>query len=304
MWCLKPFIRAGENYVSWQTQERHPQELGVEIHFHLGVYAFWPEEQAVQKLRDILKEMAIEWIRVNQQTFTFDLDRLRTSFDCLASMAWLTGKLTLRPHYQVRAGGGGGGGCGSDVFFEPQIWFSITPDTLKAATSLRSSLDLQHPEEIAQSLRVFREEHPDPLSTCFVMMRMGEGKAHNQIADAIRSTLKHRGIKAVRADDKEYHSELYYNVLTYMHGCGFGVAVFERIEQEEFNPNVSLEVGYMLALGKDVCLLKDRTLRTLHADLIGKLYRPFDPQDITETIAQALPGWLRDKGLGDFAADP
>jgi hypothetical protein len=83
-----------------------------------------------------------------------------------------------------------------------------------------------------------------------------------------------------------------------MHGCGFGIAIFDRIEEEEFSPNVSLEVGYMMALGKDVCLLKDKTLETLHADLLGKLYKPFDPQNAEGTIPNQLSKWLSDKGLG------
>lgn len=86
---------------------------------------------------------------------------------------------------------------------------------------------------------------------------------------------------AIRADDKQYHDDddLFSNILTYIHGCGFGIAVFERIEIDELNPNVALEVGYMVALGKSICFLKDNTLRTLHADLVGKLYRVFDSLD-------------------------
>ncbi len=82
-----------------------------------------------------------------------------------------------------------------------------------------------------------------------------------------------------------------------MHGCGFGIAVFERIEKDVFNPNVSLEVGYMLGLKKPVLLLKDQTLPALQTDLAGKLYRPFDPQHPAKTIALQLEQWLEDKGL-------
>ena len=53
----------------------------------------------------------------------------------------------------------------------------------------------------------------------------------------------------------------------------------------------------MLALRKHVCLLKDRTLNTLHADLVGKLYRVFDPLDPIGTIPAELSQWLKDKGL-------
>jgi nucleoside 2-deoxyribosyltransferase len=85
--------------------------------------------------------------------------------------------------------------------------------------------------------------------------------------------------------------------MTYLYGCGFGIAVFERIEAEEFNPNVSLEVGYMFALNKPVCLLKDRTLKTLHTDLVGKLYKTFDPQDPIKTIPDEVTQWLSDKEI-------
>jgi hypothetical protein len=82
-----------------------------------------------------------------------------------------------------------------------------------------------------------------------------------------------------------------------LHGCGFGVSVFERIQQDNFNPNVSLEVGYMLALKKRVLLLKDQTLKALHTDLVGRLYRPFDVLDPGKTIPPQIEGWMEDKGL-------
>lgn len=77
----------------------------------------------------------------------------------------------------------------------------------------------------------------------------------------------------------------------------FGLAVFERLEEDDFNPNVSLEVGYMHALKKSVCLLKDRTLKTLQTDLVGKLYKIFDPQDPEATIPDELEKWIRDKDI-------
>ena len=104
-------------------------------------------------------------------------------------------------------------------------------------------------------------------------------------------------IRGVKADDKQYHDDLLSNVQTYLYGCGFGIAVFERIEAEDFNPNVSLEVGYMLAMKKPVCLLKDQTLKTLPTDLVGKLYKEFDPQDSDNTIPDEISKWLSDKGI-------
>lgn len=77
-----------------------------------------------------------------------------------------------------------------------------------------------------------------------------------------------------------------------MHGCSFGIAIFERITQDTFNPNVSFEMGYMLALSTRVRLLKDQTLKSLPADLIGRLYLSFDPQNTEASIQQVLSRWL------------
>ena len=82
-----------------------------------------------------------------------------------------------------------------------------------------------------------------------------------------------------------------------MHGCGFGIAIFERITADDFNPNVSLELGYMIALGKPVCLLRDKYLPALHTDLVGRLYESFDPQIPDKTIPGVLAKWLRDKSV-------
>lgn len=154
------------------------------------------------------------------------------------------------------------------------------------------------PPEIQESLRVFRQDHPDPARVGFIMMRFGNTSAHERIIEGIRLAFAPSGLEAVRADERDYHTDLLFNIQTCMHGCGFGVAVFERIEEESFNPNVSFEVGYMMAMRKPVCLLKDRTLKTLHADLAGKLYKVFDSQDPVASIQTALSLWLVDKRLG------
>jgi hypothetical protein len=153
------------------------------------------------------------------------------------------------------------------------------------------------PPEITDSLRRFQNEHPDPSRACFLMMRFGTTKGHNQITDTIKQVLSSCGIQGLRADDKQYNDDVFGNIRTYLHGCGFGIAVFERLEKDDFNPNVSLEVGYLLALGKPVLLLKDKTLQQLHTDLVGKLYRVFDPQDIAATIPIEVAKWMKDKGL-------
>ena len=83
------------------------------------------------------------------------------------------------------------------------------------------------------------------------------------------------------------------NVRTYMHGCGFSVAVFDRIESDSLNPNVALKVGYMLSLGKRVCLLKDQTLNQTPTDMMGSLYADLDLDDVDVSVQNVLQRWLR-----------
>jgi hypothetical protein len=134
------------------------------------------------------------------------------------------------------------------------------------------------------------------MKAAFIMMKFGSSSVYDQIVNAIRSALSPFGINGLRADEREYNQDLFSNILTYMYGCWYGIAVFERIDRAEFNPNVSLEVGYMFALKKPVCLLRDKTLRTLHTDLAGKIYRTFDAHDPMGSIPRALAPWLKDMG--------
>jgi hypothetical protein len=151
--------------------------------------------------------------------------------------------------------------------------------------------------ELGKYIEAFRADYPTSQKTAFIIMQFGNTKVHDALVTVIKETLMKHNIIGLRADDKEYSDELFANIRTYMHCADFGISIFERITEDNFNPNVSLEVGYMMGLGKPVCLLKDQTLRNLHSDLIGKLYKPFDPLDVEETLPNQLEKWLKDKGM-------
>jgi nucleoside 2-deoxyribosyltransferase len=150
---------------------------------------------------------------------------------------------------------------------------------------------------IQDSLRKYKTDYPPPRKTAFIMMQISETAEHGRIFNAIRTALMKNEIYGFRADKLEYHEDLYYNVLTYLHGCDFGIAVFESLENRDFNPNVAFEVGYIKALGKHVCLLKEKSLERLHTDLIGKTYNEFDINNCETTIEIQLNDWLVSKGL-------
>jgi hypothetical protein len=151
--------------------------------------------------------------------------------------------------------------------------------------------------EIALSLDRLRRKFPDPSVLGLVVMRFAAAKPFSRIVDVIKQTGEKHGITLVRADENEFHSDLWGNVRTHLHGCGFGVAVYERIESDEPNANVGLEVGYLMAMNKPVLLLKDKTVEALQADLAGKLYKPFDPHDPEGSIPEQMAKWLEDNGI-------
>lgn len=140
-------------------------------------------------------------------------------------------------------------------------------------------------------------DYPNPGSNVFIIMRFRDGKQHHDILTALRKGLDHYGLFGLRADDKAYSDSLWTNVKSYMDACEFGIAVFEQIEDQDFNPNVSLELGYMMAAKKPILLLKERHLKTLPADMLGHLYKPFDSYDVGPTIEPSIREWLRDVGV-------
>ncbi len=159
--------------------------------------------------------------------------------------------------------------------------------------SIRKSI----PKEIEQEVTKIRNEFKKTKMIAFLIMKFGTGKFYDQIYECIQNILAKKNIIVLRADYKEYHTDLYYNILSYIYAADFGIAVFERIEDEIYNPNVAFEVGFMTALNKPVCLLKEKTLKNLPTDIIGKLYKTFDISNLEESLDKNINKWTDDRGI-------
>jgi len=132
----------------------------------------------------------------------------------------------------------------------------------------------------------------------FVMMRYRPGEHFLKIEDAIRGSLARYSLIATLAKDCAFSDDLWENVQLYMKFSRLGVAVFEEIDEREFNPNISLELGYMYALGRRCLLLKDRRMPRLPTDTCGKIYRDFDTFQLPSSIEKQVGEWCeRDLGL-------
>ncbi|MCZ7399287.1 MAG: hypothetical protein O8C62_06335 [Candidatus Methanoperedens sp.] len=290
MWHIigTPDFRSGKIHWSHTKTASWDDKEGVKIVFELlPRFSKIQRHLAIMQIRQILEENDVPWLIPGVKEWTLYLDKLKTFIPELSSLTWFKGNFSIEPEFEpedrLELG---------KPLYDAKLAFYIYPEDIK-----KIIMPLEPPIEIQESLTHFKDDYPDPNKVAFIMMRFGETKAHDEIVKAIRSALGSHRIVGIRADEKRYHDDLFYNVLTYLYGCGFGVTVFERIEVEDFNPNVSLEVGYLLALKKPVCLLKDRTIKILHTDLVGKLYEEFDPQDPMKAIPDKINQWLLDKRI-------
>lgn len=152
-------------------------------------------------------------------------------------------------------------------------------------------------EHFVRFMPAFLRDHPHIEKNVFLIMRFRNGSQYDEIHKAIVDGLAPHGFYVIRADDKDYTGDLWENVCLHMLGCRFGIAVFEEIDQREFNPNVALELGFMISQNKRCLLLKDQRMPRMPTDIVGKLYKEFDTYDITKSIQTAVSRWVRDLGV-------
>jgi hypothetical protein len=264
---------------------------GVRLYFSCLRRRPLTETETINDLIEELSAVPIPWLVPGRTLWSLDLDQLAEHIgkDKRAERPnWFRGTIGIKPLFEP--------GEPSDLANPRKaIWRGFTCFDITEVSVKNPVEPADTPSEIHRSMEAFYADYPQNDSTAFIMMRFGTTAAHQKITQAIQTCLRRFNVIALRADDKEYHSDLFYNILTYIHGCKFGIAVFERIEGDEFNPNVSLEVGYMLALAKPVCLMKDKTLKTMPVDLMGKMYRSFDPQNPIKSIPPVLLKWCQDQ---------
>lgn len=146
--------------------------------------------------------------------------------------------------------------------------------------------------------RLIEELQSTSDTNVFVMMRYRSAGEYRLIEDAIREALAQFGLTARLAKDRALVEDLWRNVELYMLHSRYGVAVFEVIDEHEFNPNISLELGYMYALRRRCLLLKDRRMPRVPTDVGGRIYRDFDALDLPASVSRQVSEWCeRDLGM-------
>lgn len=248
------------------------------------------KHEILRRFYKLLKDNGISYLRPIEkltQEWNFNLREFKQSFECLKPVDYLKGSITIEPEYIQEFND-------IELVNDTYLKFSIYKDELELLSAYNRG---NTPKELTKSLRRFRTDYPDYSKCGFLMMKFEDTKIQKEIVDVIKSHFSEKGITILRADEKWYADDLLENITTYMEGCSFGIALFDRINTNDFNPNVSLEIGYMLAMDKPVLLLKDKTLKSLHTDLVGKLYHIFDFQNPLVTIPLVLDKWIIDKEI-------
>lgn len=128
--------------------------------------------------------------------------------------------------------------------------------------------------------------------TAFIIMKFSEDERFNKALGIIKRKLADYGIVGIRADERQFANTVWENIKVYMDNADYGIAIAESVEDNYINSNVSVEIGYMLALKKKVCLLKEKSLDRLHSDFAGIIYNEFDINNVKKTIPSALEKWM------------
>lgn len=128
--------------------------------------------------------------------------------------------------------------------------------------------------------------------TAFIIMKFSEDERFKKALEIIKSKLTEYDIVGIRADEQQFASTIWENIKVYMDNADYGIAIAESVEDQYINSNVSVEIGYMLALKKKVCLLKEKSLDKLHSDFAGIIYNEFDIDDVEGTLPITLEKWM------------
>ena len=130
----------------------------------------------------------------------------------------------------------------------------------------------------------------------FLIRKFEEREDRNRLLATIRDTFRQKGFSIVDANEKSLHPETWGNIKEFLNNCSFGVVLIDDLSETVtgFNPNVFLEIGYLLALKKDILILIQRRLAAnLPTDIKPFIYIGFDSLDIeSQKLKNEITKWI------------
>jgi hypothetical protein len=155
------------------------------------------------------------------------------------------------------------------------------------------------PPDLLGPLREFLDAHPFD-NNVFGMTRFPAESDETDNEDPVAPALKvarelcsAHGLEFHLASDRQIVDDLWGNVTAHMWASRYGVAFFENRAHRGLNYNLTIEVGGMLVLGRRTALLKDKSIKSMPTDLVGKIYKSID-LDKPSSVKKALATWIKD----------
>ncbi len=115
-----------------------------------------------------------------------------------------------------------------------------------------------------------------------------------KVIDTVISAVRGCGLDPRIASANNYHAMLWDNVELYLLGCCRGIAIVEDKYCRELNPNVSMEWGWMRAVGRSVLFLVERGFSHFRADWSGLIKEGFTWSEPENDIPGAVARWIDD----------
>jgi protein-tyrosine-phosphatase len=139
----------------------------------------------------------------------------------------------------------------------------------------------------------FARLHPHLGRNVFIMMPFS-GPSTDAIFKAVAAELSDHGLIPLRADQRAFAPVLWWNVITYIIGSSYGLVVYEPYGDIPFNPNVSIEAGFMLAFDRPVLFLANENLSELPTDFSGHIHKTYSTaaRKLTRTARAAVRDWI------------
>jgi hypothetical protein len=122
----------------------------------------------------------------------------------------------------------------------------------------------------------------------FIIIRYRE--RNKSLIKGIKSLLSKKGLNGILASEHNLTDDL-YNPIACLLACSKAIAIFDGAEVgEKFNPNVAYELGMLHLLGRSCLILKHRSLKTLHTDILMKLYHEYETLEAART---EVGNWIK-----------
>lgn len=166
---------------------------------------------------------------------------------------------------------------------------------------------LVFPARLTASLKRFREYRTADLYG-FLSMNFRNSTQIESMREAVQRVRDELNVQVLRADDVRFSDSVLDNVLTHIYGCDFGIALLEPQCAlgagascdpcpGVHNPNVALEIGGLMSIGKPVLLLKPPGQGPMPVDIHGQLYYECGGEAGYSSLPNLLRSWLLEQGF-------